>query len=65
LSLTTRARWQRRRPQPLAASTPFRFARAKPQPPFAPRPRSPLRGSVSPHLGSFKEERVPRLSPLP
>jgi hypothetical protein len=29
-----------------------------------PRPRSPLRGSVSPHLGSFKEERRPHLSPL-
>jgi hypothetical protein len=29
-----------------------------------PRPRSPLRGSVSLHLGSFKEERRPHLSPL-
>jgi hypothetical protein len=31
------------------------LSRSKPQPPStAPRPRSPLRGSVSPHLGSFK-----------
>jgi hypothetical protein len=35
LSLTTRAHWQCRRPQPPATSAPFRFARAEPQPPFA------------------------------